>query len=179
VVLPRHGNVAEKNTCENLEADSTSMVILIAALHIKRPETAEPLETVTYHSNKTFSDPLTSLIMSVNLDNVQGDVWSEGFKKLNETYYFFRITSGKELDFSQSLGVLMKQDPPLISNLTEAKKRRDLANENHKQKKIAPIANALIAFSFPGLEAVRIYKEIHSTTDIARFKEPGEQRPPV
>lgn len=98
-------------------------------------------------------------IMSVNIHNVQGDVWSKGFKKYNETYYFFRITKGKELDFSKSLGVLMQQtSPPLISNLARAKKTRDDAEEEKKKGNIATIANALIAFTFEGLKAVSVEK---------------------
>jgi hypothetical protein len=109
---------------------------------------------------KTCFTTCAFIVMSVNIDNVQGDVWSKGFKKLNETYYFFRITAGKELDFSQSLKVLMQQSPTLISNLAKAKETRQIANGtkiNDGGK--AEISNALIAFTFRGLKTVSLQRK--------------------
>ena len=43
-----------------------------------------------------------------NLVNMQGGLFSRGFLKYNETYYFFSIVSGKEKDFSKALATLGK-----------------------------------------------------------------------
>lgn len=100
--------------------------------------------------------------------DVQGDIWSKGFPKYNETYYFFTIEQPK--DFTLCLRELLKGERPLISNLARVKqdqddnadakkKAEDKAKAEGKTAKDAVIivkdlANALIAFSFAGLKLV-------------------------
>ena len=99
------------------------------------------------------------------LDNVQGDLFSRGFPKFNEVYYFFSIVSGKEKDFSKALKTLVSERDKHISSLTKvladwakvdaaAKKNRTI--EDTTQKEIVPISNALIAFSKRGLDKVSV-----------------------
>lgn len=90
---------------------------------------------------------------AVNLNNVQGDMWSRGFPKLNETYYFFSIVAGKEKDFSKALAALGKSGQ--ISTLNKV-----LADwvkvDGAPKSDIAPVSNALIAFSKTGLDKVTL-----------------------
>ena len=102
------------------------------------------------------------------LDNIQGDIWSKGFPKYYETYYFFAIKPGNAKLFAQSLKDLVTQSPPLISTLRKVKKDQDCIRERKEQaaavaKKLGipekdepllPTANALIAFTYKGLEVV-------------------------
>jgi hypothetical protein len=93
------------------------------------------------------------------LDDIQGDIWSKGFPKFNETYYFFSIADAKL--FSPCLKELVAKK--LISTL---RKVRDDQNEIFAKNKEAeergipeelrkiPKSNALIAFTSQGLQVV-------------------------
>ena len=85
-------------------------------------------------------------------NNVQGDLFSRGFPKIHETYYFFSIIAGKEKEFTQKLAVLGKSGQ--ISNLTKV-----LADwkkiDSRPQGAIIDVSNALIAFSMKGLEKIQ------------------------
>ena len=106
------------------------------------------------------------------LGNIQGDIWSKGFPKYYEIYYFFLISDAKL--FSKCLPGLTAhsaQSPSLISTLEmvrgdQAKiprKRAEVAKvqgipEQHvdlPQNKIS-MSNALIAFSSEGLQVVSL-----------------------
>ena len=110
------------------------------------------------------------------LDNIQGDIWSKGFPKFYETYYFFSIENAKL--FAQCLNNLATHSPPLISTLRKVKddqvriaKAKEEAVEAAKRKGIPekdvippkiPISDALIAFTSKGLKAVSyLLKSIH------------------
>lgn len=97
----------------------------------------------------------------VSLDNVQGDLFSRGFPKYSESYYFFSIVSDKEKDFCKALKTLVSEKDKHISSLAKviadwskiddvAKKNRE--NPSHKQ--FIPTSNALIAFTKRGLDKV-------------------------
>ena len=102
------------------------------------------------------------------LDNIQGDIWSKGFPKYYETYYFFAIKPDNARLFAQSLKELVTQEAPLISTLRKVKE--DRASIQGRKEQIAavaqklgtpeeddtllPMANALIAFTRKGLDAV-------------------------
>ena len=99
----------------------------------------------------------------VSLDNVQGDLFSRGFPKYNEVYYFFSIVPGKENDFSKALKTLVSEKDKYISSLTKvladwakidtaAKKNRTI--DDPAKREIIPISNALIAFTKRGLDKV-------------------------
>jgi len=84
---------------------------------------------------------------AVNLDNVQGDLFSRGFPKISETYYFFSIVPGKEKDFSKALTALGKSGQ--ISSLNKV--LADWVKVDGAPKgDIVPVSNALIAFSKTG-----------------------------
>ena len=97
-----------------------------------------------------------------NLDNIQGDVFSRGFPKMNETYYFFSITEGKENGFTKALSRLATSGH--ISTLTNAISQWGLIDQlkadqkgqvnTDSPKDILPVANALIAFTMSGLDRV-------------------------
>ena len=103
------------------------------------------------------------------LNNVQGDIWSKGFPKCVETYYFFTITKESAKIFSQNLRKLVDDTKPLISSLqhvkgdwdeiAKLKKKADAAEASGhplpEKETVFPVANALIAFTFKGLEMVR------------------------
>lgn len=128
------------------------------------------------------------------LTNIQGDIWSKGFPKYFETYYFFTINAGRVKTFSQNLRKLANATEPLISSLKDANAtkppisslkdanvpkplisslydvKKDWDNiANLKKTNVArtsgrplpqndivvPVRNALIAFTFKGLELVR------------------------
>ena len=96
---------------------------------------------------------------------VQGDIWSKGFPKYNETYYFFSIE--KPAEFNHCLKELVKGERPLISNLATVKKDQEKIDAHKKEAEadaikkgktakeavitVKDLANALIAFSFNGL----------------------------
>ena len=97
------------------------------------------------------------------LDNVQGDLFSRGFPKFNETYYFFSIVPGKEKDFSKALKILVSEKDKYISTLTksladwakvDAAAKRNHTKEKGAEKEIVLTSNALIAFSKRGLDKV-------------------------
>ena len=107
----------------------------------------------------------SSTAAAVSLDNVQGDLFSRGFPKFNEVYYFFSIARGKEKDFTKALKRLVLDKDKHISSLTKALGDWDIVNqaatenraiEDVTQKKIVPMSNALIAFSALGLHKVSI-----------------------
>jgi hypothetical protein len=110
------------------------------------------------------------------LKDVQGDVWSKGFPKYFETYYFFTIKDGKQnaLQFSHNLRKLAnsrtneKIPRQLISSIQDVqqdwaeilklKARVDVAKAKGQPMAevdaIYPVANALIAFTYKGLLVV-------------------------
>ena len=88
---------------------------------------------------------------SVNLENVQGDLYSRGFPKFFETYYFFSIAEGKEKDFSNALNALGKSGQ--IANLKKVLDDWEKIGHTESEEFI-PVSNALIAFSRLGLEKV-------------------------
>ncbi|KAI9656915.1 MAG: hypothetical protein M1831_004463 [Alyxoria varia] len=101
----------------------------------------------------------------VSLDNVQGDLFSRGFPKFHEVYYFFSIVPGKEKDFSKALKTLVSEKDKYISSLTKvladwaevdaaAEKNRDI--EVNAKKEFIPTSNALIAFSKRGLDKIQV-----------------------
>ena len=87
---------------------------------------------------------------SVNLDNVQGDLFSRGFPKIHETYYFFSIL--KEKEFPQRLAALGKSGQ--ISNLTKVMDHWKVVDAR-AQGEIINVSNALIAFSMKGLSKIQ------------------------
>ena len=89
---------------------------------------------------------------ALNLANMQGDLFSRGFPKYNETYYFFSIMPGKEKDFSKALAALGKSGQ--ISSLEKV--REDWCKIGDSENVIVPVSNALIAFSKIGLDKVSI-----------------------
>jgi hypothetical protein len=101
------------------------------------------------------------------LDNIQGDLYSRGFPKKNETYYFFTIVAGKEKEFSQALTALVKAKK--ISSIKDVfDDRGDIAA---KKPDRVPMTNTLIAFSINGLEKVSIPTDTRTIdTDSSRFK---------
>ena len=103
--------------------------------------------------------------IKLDLDDLQGDLWSRGFPKFNETYYFFSIADSKEKEFRTALKALVSEPDKYISSLTKVRKDWDLVDEaakrNHEiktdptaKKDIIDISNALIAFSKAGLDKV-------------------------
>lgn len=97
------------------------------------------------------------------LDDIQGDIWSKGFPKYYETYYFFSISRSNVKLFSQCLKDLATHSPPLISTLrkvkgdckhiSDEKEKASASVGNVKIQKI-PVSNALIAFTSEGLKLV-------------------------
>ncbi|KAL8788622.1 MAG: hypothetical protein Q9195_007217 [Heterodermia aff. obscurata] len=96
------------------------------------------------------------------LNNVQGDLFSRGFPKYNESYYFFSIASEKERDFCKALKTLVSDKDKHISSLAKVladwaqidgvtKKNRE--DPSHRQ--IIPTSNALIAFTKGGLNKIQ------------------------
>ena len=114
----------------------------------------------------TVNDPPSQIDHQLNLNDIQGDIWSKGFPKFYETYYFFSIEPSKAKIFAQCL----KDLPPLISTLKkvkedqdritkaraediEAAKKKGIPEKDVTPRKI-PISNALIAFTYKGLKTV-------------------------
>lgn len=98
-----------------------------------------------------------------NCDDVQGDLFSRGFPKFNEVYYFFHIKSGKEKEFSQKVKMLVSGEEKHISSINKvledwkqvdatAAKNRTI-DDPAKKERVSTL-NALIAFSKPGLDRV-------------------------
>ncbi|KAK3312172.1 hypothetical protein B0H66DRAFT_395117 [Apodospora peruviana] len=94
------------------------------------------------------------------LEDIQGDIWSKGFPKDNETYYLFQIKH--PADFARCLRKLVTDQPHLIPNLNmvkvnwaEIKAEKKRADAHKEQPKRLPMANALIAFTYKGLEIIR------------------------
>ena len=99
---------------------------------------------------------------------MQGDLFSRGFPKYHETYYFFSIVLGKEKEFSKALAVLAKSDQ--ISSLTKV--REDWCAIDHRTPGVViPISNALIALSKSGLDRVSIVRPtIIMAANLSRFR---------
>jgi hypothetical protein len=98
-----------------------------------------------------------------NLNDIQGDLWSKGFPKYNETYYLFIINNAA--DFARALRNMVTQRPHLISNLPSVKSnwvdiKEHKASADSGTGKL-PVPNALIAFTYKGLETVSV--AIHRT----------------
>ncbi|KAK3356647.1 hypothetical protein B0T25DRAFT_537124 [Lasiosphaeria hispida] len=101
-----------------------------------------------------------ALQAKLDLSKIQGDLFSRGFPKFNETYYFFSIK--KPGDFSKALRKLAR-DGKSISTLQavigqweevdklRGAKGRDLT----KDDKVIKLSNALIGFSSAGLKEIR------------------------
>ena len=114
----------------------------------------------------TVNDPPPQTDHQLNLNDIQGDIWSKGFPKFYETYYFFSIEPSNAKLFAQCL----KDLSPLISTLKKVKEDQDRitkakaeAVEAAKKQGILekdviplriPVSNALIAFTSKGLKAV-------------------------
>jgi hypothetical protein len=113
-------------------------------------------------------DPeLPKALTGEQLFDIQGDVWSKGFPKYYETYYFFTIKQAKQ--FARCLPALTTGTQghlPLISNLKTVKECRigfegqgghvlglPVVGADPNRKIVFDIANALIAFTYQGLEA--------------------------
>ncbi|KAK1750992.1 Dyp-type peroxidase [Echria macrotheca] len=100
---------------------------------------------------------------AADLNNIQGDIWSKGFPKHNETYYLFKIETGRAADFARNLRKMVDEDQALklISNLSMVKgdqeritkEKKEAAQEGREPKKL-PMINALIAFTYKGLQIV-------------------------
>ncbi|EXJ62099.1 hypothetical protein A1O7_02532 [Cladophialophora yegresii CBS 114405] len=83
-------------------------------------------------------------------NNVQGDLFSRGFPKIHETYYFFSIV--QETVFPQKLTDLGKSNE--ISNLTKVLDDWKKVDATPKGE-IIDVCNALIAFSMEGLRKIQ------------------------
>jgi hypothetical protein len=110
-------------------------------------------------------------------NNIQGDLWSRGFPKFNETYYFFSIVNGKEKIFSQCLKKLAMKTgttsaESLISNLNTVINDQETVHGTPKNEK-KDLANALIAFTKTGLDRVsRPYEHLIAIAYPPRSKLP-------
>ncbi|KAK4450966.1 Dyp-type peroxidase [Podospora aff. communis PSN243] len=105
-------------------------------------------------------------------DVLQGDIWSKGFPKYHETYYLFQIDPNRAKEFARSLRTLVHPQSSLISSLAKVKrdwdriqveKTRSEAAKEPKPKEL-DMANALIAFTFKGLDVIN--HGLSSTDDI-------------
>ncbi|KAK3345917.1 hypothetical protein B0T25DRAFT_505989 [Lasiosphaeria hispida] len=95
------------------------------------------------------------------LNDIQGDIWSKGFPKNNETYYRFQIAPGSASTFAHRLRKMVTEQPSLISNLTtvigdqgKITKEKQRAKAAGVEPETLPMANALIAFTFKGLQVI-------------------------
>ena len=101
-----------------------------------------------------------------NLGNLQGDLFSRGFSKLNESYYFFSIAANKEKDFTKALNTLgqsghissVKQVLDQWATIDDFKAKQKALNNADFSKVTLSIANALIAFTKKGLDKVSVMK---------------------
>ena len=96
-------------------------------------------------------------------NDVQGDLFSRGFPKFNEVYYFFHITSGKEKEFCQKLKMLVSSEEKHISSINkvledwkqiDAARAKNRTIEDPAEKEWVTTVNTLIAFAKPGLDRV-------------------------
>lgn len=103
-----------------------------------------------------------------DLENLQGDLFSRGFPKYKETYYFFSIVPGKEQDFTKFLGQLGRSEQ--ISSLKKVLGDWTAIQCTSKDY-IIDITNALIAFTRAGLDRVGLHIQMASNqkTDWSRF----------
>lgn len=102
------------------------------------------------------------------LNDIQGDIWSKGFPKYYEAYYFFAIKPEKNTIFARCLKNLANDPTPLLSTLTKVKKDHDAIQRikgqpaavttklgtSDKNGSLLSITNALIAFTRKGLDTV-------------------------
>ena len=100
----------------------------------------------------------------VNLEDLQGDLFSRGFPKFHEVYYFFNIQESKE--FARKVKTLVTGEDKHISSLKKVlkdweevdtaavKNRANRQAKNDAPLEIVPTVNALIAFSKSGLDQV-------------------------
>lgn len=115
-----------------------------------------------------------------NPDDVQGDLFSRGFPKFTEVYYFFHIEPGKEKEFCQKVKTLISGEEKHISSISKvledwkqvdgaAAKNRTI--DDTANKEWVPTVNALIAFSKPGLDSVSDQTiPLIATADSSRFR---------
>ena len=98
-----------------------------------------------------------------NRHDVQGDLFSRGFPKFNEVYYFFHIKSGKEKEFCQKVKTLVSGEEKHISSIdkvledwkqVDAAAAKNRTTDDPAKKEWVSTVNALIAFSKPGLDNV-------------------------
>ncbi|KAK0642165.1 hypothetical protein B0T16DRAFT_449408 [Cercophora newfieldiana] len=89
-----------------------------------------------------------------NLSEIQGDLFSRGFPKFYETYYFFSIQ--RPGDFSKALPKLVdgKHISSLAAVLGQWKDLDKPLNESTKEKTVTQLSNALIGFSVFGLKEI-------------------------
>ena len=96
-------------------------------------------------------------------DDVQGDLFSRGFPKSKEVYYFFHIKSGQEKAFCQKVKILVSGEEKHISSINkvledwkqvDAARAKNRTIEDPAKKEWVSTVNALIAFSKPGLDRV-------------------------
>ncbi|KAK3373686.1 hypothetical protein B0T24DRAFT_703535 [Lasiosphaeria ovina] len=125
------------------------------------PPSIPPITSPTAPSKYQWKYPA---LTPNQLDVIQGDIWSKGFPKHNETYYLFKIAPGSATAFAQCLRKMVVDQPELISNLKSTKKARDdiaakkqraeaaskLGQPNGKPEKLH-MSFALIAFTYKGL----------------------------
>ncbi|KAK5657380.1 hypothetical protein OQA88_2950 [Cercophora sp. LCS_1] len=95
-----------------------------------------------------------------NLNDIQGDLWSKGFPKYNEAYYLFTINQERAADFARELRNMVVNQSHLISSLPMVQNNWvDISS--HKQaagpagSEKLPMPNALIAFTYKGLETIQ------------------------
>ena len=133
----------------------------------------EPSLTSTRDSRVSIFS-IKPLIMVPNLKNIQGDLYSKGFPKFNETYYFFTI--GKPKDFSKALKQLVEKNEISTLETVQAEWGKIELNEdeNKKQNKTEPTKDALIAFSMQGLRKASVFRLEHdiiiADSNLCRYK---------
>ena len=102
-------------------------------------------------------------MVEFDLDDVQGDLFSRGFPKFNEVYYFFHIASGKEKEFCQKLKMLVSGEEKHISSINkvlddwkqiDAARAKNRTIDDSAEKEWVTTVNTLIAFAKPGLDRV-------------------------
>ena len=112
--------------------------------------------------------PALTTMAEVNLEDLQGDLFSRGFPKFHEVYYFFHIPKTKEVEFAQKVKNLVSGADKHISSLKKVledwkkvdvaavKNRASRAANHDAPQEIVPTLNALIAFSKSGLDQVSV-----------------------